>query len=139
MSRHRAGALQRGRCHTTNSCRPGLIVGILRVICDCSCTTKRFHSDHDKQECRIGMPWFTSLHQSLSRVPKVAPFFRFFFGRRGPEAQTCLRHDGIQHVQALGICTRSQRHCILGGGLVHAFVSAYQTHRASMKSSSFAS
>ena len=28
VSRHRVGALPRGRCHTANSCRPGLIVGV---------------------------------------------------------------------------------------------------------------
>ena len=79
VSRHRVGALQRGRCHTANSCRPGLIGGILRLICDGICNSKRFHSDRDEQESRTGMPWSTSLHQALSRVPEVAPFFFFRF------------------------------------------------------------
>ena len=39
-------------------------------------------SDHDEQECSIGVPWSTSLHQALSRVPEVAPFFSFLFGLR---------------------------------------------------------
>ena len=34
--------------------RPGLLVGILRVLCNGMCTAKRFHVDNEEQTCRVG-------------------------------------------------------------------------------------
>ena len=39
-----------------------------------------------------------------------------------PQAETCLRHDGSFHDLLFSICTGSNRLCILGAGLVDAFV-----------------
>ena len=136
LSRHRVGAPQRGLCHTTKSCRSGLNVGVLRLICDGSCTTKRFHSDHDEQESRTGMPWSTSLHQVLSRVPEVAPFFSFLSGLRLIRACDIVESNTTKRSV---FAPEDNVVALLGGGLVHAFVSAYQPHKASMTSSSFAS
>ena len=34
--------------------RPGLAVGMLRVLCDGTCTAQRFHNDEQEHTCHVG-------------------------------------------------------------------------------------
>ena len=43
-------------CNAARASRPGLAVGILRVLCNGMCTAKRFHTNDEEQKCRIGCP-----------------------------------------------------------------------------------
>ena len=36
--------------------RPGLLVGLFRILCDGLCTAHRFHTDELDHTCRIGCP-----------------------------------------------------------------------------------
>ena len=36
--------------------RPGLTVGILRILCNGLCTAQRFHTEDCEQMCRVGCP-----------------------------------------------------------------------------------
>ena len=54
VSRRRFGVVFVASCHTANTCHPGLIVGILCIICNGLCTARRFHNDQNDLRCRIG-------------------------------------------------------------------------------------
>ena len=43
-------------CNAARASRPGLAVGILRVLCNDMCTAHRFHTDDEEQRCRVGCP-----------------------------------------------------------------------------------
>ena len=36
--------------------RPGLTVGVLRILCNGLCTARRFHTEGDEQTCCVGCP-----------------------------------------------------------------------------------
>ena len=36
--------------------RPGLTVGLLRILCNGLCTAQRFHTEDFEQKCRVGCP-----------------------------------------------------------------------------------
>ena len=38
----------------SNASRPGLVAGILRVLCNGMCTAQRFHNDEQEHTCQIG-------------------------------------------------------------------------------------
>ena len=52
-SQHRVHLLMKGPCRTANSCKPGLVVGALRIACNGLCTAARFHTAEDNPGCRL--------------------------------------------------------------------------------------
>ena len=54
VSQPRVHLLVKGPCRTANSCKPGLVVGALRIACNGLCTAARFHTAEDNPGCRLG-------------------------------------------------------------------------------------
>ena len=49
---HRVHLLMQSLCRTSNWCKPGLVVGALRIACNGLCTVARFHSAEENPMCR---------------------------------------------------------------------------------------
>ena len=47
---------------------PGLIVGVLRILCNGRCTAQRFHTDEHDHTCRVGCPNEPDSSLALQRV-----------------------------------------------------------------------
>ena len=54
VNQHRVLSLMQGSCRTANSCEAGLIVGALRIACNCLCTAARFHTAGENPGCLVG-------------------------------------------------------------------------------------
>ena len=55
-SRHHVAQIVPMIRNAARASRPGLAVGILRVLCNGMSTAKRFHVDIAEQTCRVGCP-----------------------------------------------------------------------------------
>ena len=53
ISRHLMAQIIPMICNAARASRPGLAVGILRVLCNDMCTAHRFHTDDEEQKCRV--------------------------------------------------------------------------------------
>ena len=51
VNQHRVHLLMKGLCRAANSCKPGLIVGALRVACNRLCAAARFHTAEENPGC----------------------------------------------------------------------------------------
>ena len=40
----------------SRACRPGLTVGLLRILCNGPCTAQLFHTEDHENTCRVGCP-----------------------------------------------------------------------------------
>ena len=116
VSRQRVGALW-GVCHSAKSCRRGLVGGVLRVICNGICTA-RFHFDQDEQRCRVGCSDEVECTRALQRLPTTLPTCRILLGS----------WDAIWHDTIFKMWNRRNRLCILGTGLIDAFVNVSNKH-----------
>ena len=56
ISRHLMAQILPMICNAARASRPGLAVGITRVLCNDMCTAQRFHMDWEEQRCRCGCP-----------------------------------------------------------------------------------
>ena len=52
--RHVTAQILPQMCHASRASRPGLAVGVLRVLCNGMCTAQRFHMEGEEQRCRVG-------------------------------------------------------------------------------------
>ena len=54
ISRHRVADILPHMKLASCASRPGLTVGLLRILCNGLCTARRFHTEGDEQTCRVG-------------------------------------------------------------------------------------
>ena len=54
ISRHLTAQILPQMCNASRASRPGLAVGILRVLCNGMCTAQRFDMEGEEQRCRAG-------------------------------------------------------------------------------------
>ena len=62
-------------CNAARASRPGLAVGIPRVLCNGLCTAQRFHMDDEEQNCRVGCPNETDSLSHYNECPLLYSFF----------------------------------------------------------------
>ena len=97
-------------CTAARACRPGLGVGILRVLCNGMCTAQRFHADDEGPYCRVGCP-------------------------AEPDSLTHNRCPPVQHQSFISrphnsdFFLRSLQYENLVMGIIDAFVHAHNNHR----------
>ena len=56
ISRHRVADILHHMKLVSRASRPGLTVGVLRILCNRQCTAQRFHTEIHEQMCRAGCP-----------------------------------------------------------------------------------
>ena len=74
VSRVRNAQILPQMCHASRASRPGLAVGILRILCNGLCAAQRFHIEGE-QRCRIGCP---DEPASLSHYNECPLLYNFF-------------------------------------------------------------
>ena len=97
--------------------RPGLAVGILRVLCNDMCTAQQFHTDDEEQKCRVGFP---DEPDSLSHYSESPPW---------RTAAVRPRRDHLFHDLITQTLVRSLQYGIVVTGVIDAFVCAHNYHR----------
>ena len=56
ISRYRVADVLPHMKLASRASRPGLTVGVLRILCNGLCTAQRFHTEEHDQTCRVGCP-----------------------------------------------------------------------------------
>ena len=75
VSRFRIAQILPQMCHASRASRPGLAVGILRILCNGLCAAQRFHIEGEEQRCRVGCP---DEPDSLSHYNECPLLYNFF-------------------------------------------------------------
>ena len=94
ISRHFMAQIIPMICNAARATRPGLAVGILRVLCNCMCTAQRFHIDDEEQQCGVGC---LDEPDSLSRTTMNVPFLYNFVIAAWRNPAVRLRRDRLFH------------------------------------------
>ena len=75
ISRYRVADILPHMKLVSRASRPGLAVGILRILCDGLCTALRFHTEEHDHTCRVGCP---DEPDSLSHYNECPRLYRMF-------------------------------------------------------------
>ena len=103
---------------TANLCKPGLIVGALRVACDGLCTVARFHNADEHPGCILG-----ALKDLIDcGIFNCCPTLFDHLNSLLPCTSECISPTAIINDLLFKIAVRSDRLCILVSGLLEAFV-----------------
>ena len=79
--------------------RPGLTVGVLRILCNGLCTTLRFHTEEHDHTCRVGCPKEPDSLSHDNECPPLYDIFTSFWGHATVlPRRNHLLHDMITHV-----------------------------------------
>ena len=88
--------------------RPGLVVGILRVLCNGLCTARRCHSYQDDQRCRMGCPDEAACVRHYDVCPRGCSNMCLLLASGGnvPTSRLCLPRPHIKnsHLKQSPMC-----------------------------------
>ena len=80
VSRHRVADILPRMKNVSRASRPGLTVGVLRILCNGLCTAQRFHTDEHDHTCRIGCPDEPDSLTDYNECPRLYSIFLFLSG-----------------------------------------------------------
>ena len=93
ISRHRVADILLHMKKVSCASRPGLLVGVLRILCTGLCTARRFHTIENDHTCRVGC----QMNLTLSYYNECPRLYNIFlsFRRRATilPPRNCLQHD----------------------------------------------
>ena len=122
---HRVRLLVKGLCRAVNSWKSGLIVDVLRIACNGLCTAARFHSAEESSGCILGCLEDSDRFRHQIFCPTLFDHYHSLW----PGTGECISPTAIFNDFLVKIVVRSDRHCILVSGLLHAFVIAFNLRR----------
>ena len=102
--------------------RPGLTVGLQRILCNGLCTARRFHTEGDEQTCRVGC---RDEPDSLSHYNECPNLYNMFW----EQANELPRRSHLLHDLITQIFLRNLQYGIVVMGFIDAFVYAHHLHR----------
>ena len=111
--------------------RPGLVVGLLRILCNGLCIAQRLHHEENEQTCRIGCP---DEPDSLSHYNECPQLYNIF-STLWRHAQHVPRRGHLLHDLSTHFFVRSLQYGIIVLGIVDAFVYAHNQHRCNTEDS----
>ena len=124
VKQHRVLSLMEGLCRTANSCKAGMVVGALRIVCNGLCTAGRFHTAVENPGYLLGC------HEGLDCIRHYNQCHTLFESLCALWPGTGEMHFPYCYLQRAAIQNcRSDWLCILVGGLLDAFVTAYDLQR----------
>ena len=111
------------------ACRPGLTVGILRILCNGLCTAHRFHIEEQENTCRVGCPDGSDSLSHFYMCPRLYDIVSALWG----QADFRPRRDHLLHDLITQIVLRSLQYGITVLGIRDAFVYAHHQHRRNIE------
>ena len=99
ISRHRIVDILPHMKKVSRACRPGLLVGFLRILCNGLCTARRFHTAEHDHTCCIGCPDEPDSLTHYNVCPRLYKIFLSFWRHATVlPPRNCLLHDLISRV-----------------------------------------
>ena len=112
-SQHRVPFFMKGLCRTANSCKPGLVVGALRIACDGLCTAAMFHTAEDNPGCR----WKCLEELDCLRHYNCCPILFDHLNSLWPGTNECISSMAIETGKRAVHCQDDRRsHCVTEQG-----------------------
>ena len=112
----------RGLCRTAHSCKPGFVVGALRIACNGLCTAAWFRTAKDNPGFCLGCFEEPDSLRYYNRCPNLFDHIRSIW----PSARECISPTAIFNDLLFKTAVHSDRLCILVAGLLESFVTAFQ-------------
>ena len=125
VNQYRMHLLMKGLCRATISCKPGLVVGAVRVACNGLCTAARFHTVDEHPGCNLGCTEKPDCLRHYNCCPILFDHLKSLW----PGTDECISPTAILNDLLFKIAVRSDRLCILESGFLDAFVSAFNLRR----------
>ena len=124
ISRHRVADILLHMKKFSRACRPGLLVGFLRILCNGLCTAQRFHTEEHDHTCRVGCPNEPDSLTHYNECPRLYKIFVSFWSHAAIVPQ---RNPFLSD-----LITRVFLQCLQYGivvlGFLVAFVYAHHKH-----------
>ena len=121
ISRYRVADILLHMKLASNASRPGLAVGMLRVLCNGMCTAQRIHSDEQEHTCHVGCPDRPDSLSHCDECPRLYDLLSSLW--RQADLQPRRTHLLLDVVSQLFL--RSLQFGITVMGLIDAFVYAH--------------
>ena len=115
----------KGFCRAANSCKAGLVVGVLRIACDGLCTAVRFHIAEENPGCLLGVHEGLDCSRHYSRCPTLFESLCSLWPGTGESISPTALFNDVLFTNVV----RRNRLCILVAGLLDAFVTALNLRR----------
>ena len=125
VSRFRIAQILPQMKFASRASRPGLTVGLLRILCNGLCTAKRCHVEGEEQRCRVGC---SDEPDSLSHHHEC-PLLYNFFASVWRQAIVLPRRGHLFQVLITEIFLRSLQYGIVVMGVIDAVVYAHNHSR----------
>ena len=109
ISRHRGADILHHIKLVSRASRPGLTVGILRILCNGLCTALRFHLEEHDHTCRVGCP---NEPDSLSHNNECHRLYNIFTSVRG-HATVCPQRSHFLHELITPVFLRSLQYGVV--------------------------
>ena len=109
--------------------RPGLNVGVLRILCNGLCTALRFHTEDHDHTCRVGCPNEPGSLSHYNECPWLYDIFTSFW----VHATVLPRRNHLVHDLITHVFLRSLQYGIVVMGFIDAFVYAHHQHRQGLE------
>ena len=109
--------------------RPGLCVGILRILCNELCTARRFHTEREEQMCRVGCLDEPDSLPHNHECPLQYNLFASIWGH----AKALPRRGHLFFDLITQVFLRSLQYGIVVMGFIDAFVYARHHHRRNIE------
>ena len=124
VSRHLTAQILLRMSDASRTSRPGLVVGILRVLCNGMCAAQSFHMEGEEQRCRAGCQDEPDSLSHYNECPLLANFFTAVWRN----AAILPRRGHLVHDLITQIFLRSLQYGIFVMGIIDAFVYAHNHH-----------
>ena len=125
VSRFRIAQIMPQKNRASRASRPGLTVGLLRILCNGLFTAQSFHVEGEAQMCRVGCP---DEPDSLSHYNESPLLYNFFASVWG-QSTVLPRRGHLFHDLITQVFLRSLQYGIVVMGVIDAFVYAHNHHR----------
>ena len=109
--------------------RPGIIVGVLRILCNGPCTAQRFHTEDYEHTCCAGCPNEPDSLSHYNECPRLYDMLRSFWG----QATMLPRRNHLLHDLITQVVLRSLQYGIVVMDFIDAFVYAHHHHRRNIE------
>ena len=131
ISRHRVADILPHVKLVSRVSRPGLTVGVFRILCNGLCTAQRFHTEKHDHTCRIGCPNEPDSLTHYNECPRLCNIFISFWRH----VAILLQRNHLPHDLITRVFLQSLQYGIVVLGFLDAFVYAHLKHRKDSENS----
>ena len=131
ISRYRVADILPRMKLVSRASRPGLTVGVLRILCNGLCTAQSFHTEEHDHTCRVGCPNEPDSLSHYNERPRLYDIFTSFWRH----ATVLPQRNHLLHDLIIRVFLRSLQYGTVVRALLTTLFMAHQQHRQGLQNS----